>query len=34
MPDDLPTCHECGNDAGPYDGLCLDCLEASEGDAT
>lgn len=24
-----PICKECGNDYGPYDGLCLDCLEAS-----
>lgn len=24
---DVPVCHSCGNDDGPYDGLCLDCLE-------
>lgn len=26
-----PICYECGNDIGPYDGLCLDCLEARDG---
>lgn len=26
----MPVCYECGNDDGPYDGLCLDCLEATE----
>jgi predicted amidophosphoribosyltransferase len=25
----IPLCHECGNDEGPFDGLCLDCLEKS-----
>lgn len=25
--EDWPVCYECGNDYGPYDGLCLDCLE-------
>lgn len=25
--DHTPGCYECGNDLGPYDGLCLDCLE-------
>lgn len=24
------ACHECGNDLGPYDGLCLDCLEGQD----
>lgn len=23
----IPVCRECGDDDGPYDGLCLDCLE-------
>lgn len=22
----MATCHDCGNDDGPYGGLCLDCL--------
>ena len=21
------TCHECGIGVGPYDGVCLDCLD-------
>lgn len=25
--DEPPVCYNCGNDLGPYDGLCLDCLE-------
>lgn len=25
---DPPVCRGCGNDDGPYGGLCLDCLEA------
>lgn len=29
--DDAPVCRECGNDIGPYAGLCLDCLEELEG---
>lgn len=25
-----PICRECGNDLGPYDGRCLDCLTLAE----
>lgn len=28
----VPGCSECGNDDGPYDGLCLDCRMASHHD--
>lgn len=27
---DVSICYECGNDDGPYGGLCLDCLERQE----
>lgn len=33
VPDDLPVCSECGNDIGPYAGVCLDCLEELGDDA-
>jgi hypothetical protein len=28
--DHTPGCRECGNDLGPYNGLCLDCLQQTE----
>lgn len=28
------VCHDCGNDEGPYGGLCLDCLTAREARGT
>jgi hypothetical protein len=27
---DAPGCVECGNDIGPYGGLCLGCLEEAD----
>lgn len=29
-PVDEPVCSECGNDTGPYGGVCLCCLEDSD----
>lgn len=29
---DGTICYECGDDDGPYDGLCLDCLELTFGE--